>query len=73
MVVNRIHFAGVHQVEVEYCSVAVNGSPFLANVYNPNGIQVTSVNDGMIGKKSFFHGKYEVFVIYLCSPSNILI
>lgn len=56
--------AGTHKVEIEYCSLPITGSPFMAKICDPSGIRVTGIADGNVNQESQFEGEldYVLFV-----------
>lgn len=48
---------GRHTVEITHLGVAIMGSPFFVEIYDPSKIRVEGNRTGMVGKRMEFDGK----------------
>ena len=51
---------GLHVILVEYNGVAVGGTPFYAKAYDTDGVGVSEIPRGTVGKTVTFAGSLDI-------------
>ena len=51
---------GEHQVNIKYCGTAISGSPFNPKAWDSSQVVVTNINQGRMGKPSYFNSKLRL-------------
>jgi hypothetical protein len=51
---------GQHRVDILYSNQPISGSPYFANAYDPNSIELLNVpKDLIVGAENFFEGIFK--------------